>query len=104
MEKLKTETSIQDYNTRHNTVGVASYIYSAILKNPNQKIKAGLVTTVERNYYESELKAILDSQKKFHPYLKDEQKYKESLMLLYPNNETHRNALAKKDFFGFKSL
>lgn len=98
LEKLKTETSIQDYNARNNTVGVASYIYNSILNNPNQKIKAGLVTTIERNYYERELKVILESQKNFHLYLKDEQKYKEALMLLYPNNETHRNTLAKKDF------
>ncbi len=98
LEKMKIETSIQDYNIKNGTVGVASYIYNAILNNPNQKIKAGLVTTVERDYYEKELKKILDSQKRFHPYLRDEQKYKESLMLLYPNNESHRNALAKKDF------
>ena len=98
LEKLKTETSIQDYNTRNNTYGVASYIYNAILNNPNQKIKAGLVTTIERSYYESELREILQSQKRFHSYLRDEQKYKEALMLLYPNNEPHRNTLAKKDF------
>ncbi len=98
LEKLKTETSIRDYNIKNNTEGVASYIYDAILNNPNQKIKAGLVTTVERDYYERELKRILDSQKRFHSYLSDEQKYKESLMLLYPNNESHRNALSKKDF------
>lgn len=98
LEKLKTETSIQDYNAKNNSIGVASYIYNSLLNNPNQKIKAGLVTTIERRFYEEELKAILESQKNFHPYLKDEQKYQDALLLLYPNNETHRNTLAKQNF------
>ncbi len=98
LEKLKTETSIQDYNTKNNSIGVASYIYDSLLNNPNQKIKAGLVTTIERRFYEEELKAILESQKNYHPYLKDEQKYRDALLLLYPNNETHRNTLAKQNF------
>ena len=98
LEKLKTETSIENYNLKHNTCGVASYIYNALLQNPNQKIKAGLVTTIEREYYKQELEEILKVQKEFHAELKDIQKYKEALLLLYPNNETHRNTLGKQDF------
>ena len=101
LEKLKTETSIQNYNSRNKTVGVASYIYDTLLHNPTRKIKAGLVTTIERRYYEEELRAILDTQKAFHPELKDERKYKDALTLLYPNNEIHRNTLSKQ---GFSSL
>ncbi len=98
LEKLKTETSIENYNLKNNTCGVASYIFDALLQNPNQKIRAGLVTTIERDYYEKELKKILEVQKEFHSELKDSKKYKEALWLLYPNNETHRNALEKQDF------
>ena len=101
--KLRTEKNILDHNTKNstinNTISVASYIYDALLKDPSTKIKAGLVNTIERKYYEDELKAILDSQKRFHPYLKDEQKYKEAITLLYPNNETHRNSLYNKQDF-----
>lgn len=98
LEKLKTETSIHSFNLRNQTCGVASYIYDALIHNPNQKIKAGLVTTIERNFYKEELKKILEFQKQFHPELEDVQKYKDALWLLYPNNEAHRNALAKQNF------
>lgn len=98
LEKLKIETAIQNFNSQKKTIGVASYIYDALLHNPNIKIKAGLVSTIERNYYKEELKAILNAQKIFHPELRDEQKYKDALFLLYPNNKTHRNSLAKQDF------
>lgn len=98
LEKLKTETSIQEYNLNNRTVGVASYIYDALLRNPNQKIRAGLIETIERDYYRKELKAIIEKQKIFHPELRDEQNYFEALKMLYPNNETHRNTLASQDF------
>ncbi len=98
LEKLKTETSIENYNLKNKTCGVASYVFDTLLHNPNQKIKAGLVTTIERDYYKKELKEILEVQKKFHAELKDVQKYKEALWLLYPNNETHRKALEKHGF------
>ena len=97
LEKLKIETSIENYNLKNKTCGVASYIYDALLQDPKIKIKAGLVTTIERDYYETELKKILEVQKDFHEELKDVEKYKEALWLLYPNNEVHRNSLAKHD-------
>ena len=98
LTKLKTETSIQEYNSINKTVGVGSYIYEALLRNPSQKIKAGLVETIERDFYETELKAILNAQKQFHPELQDKQRYMDALRMLYPNNESHRNALAQRDF------
>lgn len=96
--KLKTETSIQEYNSINKTVGVGSYIYDALLRNPNQKIKAGLIETIDRDTYEDELRAILNVQKLFHPELRDKQKYMDALWMLYPNNESHRNALAQRDY------
>lgn len=98
LEKLKTETSIQQYNSSNRTLGVASYIYDALLKNPNQKIKAGLIETIERDYYKEELKAIIENQKQFHPELNNKQNYFDALKMLYPNNEAHRNALANQNF------
>ena len=98
LEKLKTETSIQEYNSNSRTVGVASYIYDTLLRNPNQKIRAGLIETIERDFYRNELKSIIEKQRQFHPELRDEQNYYEALKMLYPNNETHRNSLASQDF------
>lgn len=98
LAKLKTETSLQAFNADHKTIGVASYIYDALLRNPAQKIKAGLIETIERDYYRQELSAILDCQKLYHPELCDKQNYINALTLLYPNNETHRNALAEQGF------
>ena len=96
--KLKTETSIQEYNSINNTVGVGSYIYDALLHNPNQKIKAGLVETIERDFYRAELKTILNVQRLFHPELRDKQMYLDALQMLYPNSEAHRNSMSKRNF------
>jgi CRISPR-associated endonuclease Csn1 len=96
--KLKTETSIHAFNTKYNTIGVAPFIYYNLLQNPNQKIKAGLVTVIERDFYEKELKAIYKLQEKFHPELKNRELYKQAIELLYPNNKTHRGTLANLDF------
>ena len=98
LEKLRTETSIQEYNSIKNTVGVGSYIYDTLLRNPSQKIKAGLVSTIERDFYQAELKAILNMQKQFHPELRDEKMYMEALWMLYPNNESHRKVMSQRDF------
>ena len=94
LAKMKTETSLQAFNSDNNVVGVASYIYDALLRNPSQKIKAGLIETIERDYYKQELHAIIEFQKLYHPELLDKQNYINALWMLYPNNETHRNALA----------
>lgn len=98
LAKLKTETSIQAFNSDNRTLGVSTYIYDSILRNPAQKIKAGLVESIERDYYKQEFRAIINCQKQYHPELRDEQNYINALKLLYPNNEIHRNTLADKDF------
>ncbi|MBD8348067.1 type II CRISPR RNA-guided endonuclease Cas9 [Dysgonomonas sp. HGC4] len=96
--KLKTETSIHSFNTKYNTTGVAPYIYYNLLQNPNQKVKAGLVTVIEREFYEKELEAIYNSQEKYHPELNNRELYRQAVQLLYPNNKTRRDALINLDF------
>lgn len=91
--KKKTE---YDIDNSHKTVGC--YIYDTLLANPNQKIVGKLVRTVERKYYKDELKQILDIQKVLIPELQDEALYKACIEELYPNNEAHRNNIAKPDF------
>ena len=96
--KLKTETSISAFNVKNETVGVAPFIYYNLLQNPNQKIKNGLVTVIEREFYEKELEAIYTAQEKYHPELKNRELYKQAVELLYPNNENHRQILSHLDF------
>jgi len=77
---------------------VGSYIYDALLANPNQKIIGKLVRTVERKYYKDELRQILEIQVSFMPELQNDSLYKSCIEELYPNNEAHRNNNAKPDF------
>ncbi len=91
--KLRTEKNIDNSNK---TVG--SYIYDALLQNPDQKIIGKLVRTVERKYYKDELCQILAVQKAMMPELQNENLYKACIEELYPNNEAHRNNIAKPDF------
>lgn len=91
--KMKTE---DDLNNSDKTIGC--YIYDSLLQNPNQKIIGKLVRTVERKYYKEELRQILEVQKTLIPELQDEKLYKACIEELYPNNEAHRNNIAKPDF------
>ena len=77
---------------------VGCYIYDALLTNPNQKIIGKLVRTVERKYYKDELKQILEMQIALMPELQNESLYRKCIDELYPNNEAHRNIIAKPDF------
>lgn len=91
--KLRTEKNILDSNK---TVGC--YIYDNLLQAPNQKIIGKLVRTVERKYYKEELQQILEKQVALTPELKDATLYNKCIEELYPNNEAHRNNIAKPDF------
>ena len=91
--KKKTE---YDIDNSHKTVGC--YIYDHLLQEPDQKIIGKLVRTVERKYYKEELRRILEMQKALIPELKDDALYKKCIEELYPNNEAHRNNIAKPDF------
>lgn len=94
--KKKTE---YDIDNSHKTVGV--YIYDALLADSSQKIIGKLVRTVERKFYKEELKQILDTQKALIPELQDAELYKACIEELYPNNEAHRNNIARPDFMNF---
>ena len=91
--KVKTENDILNSNK---TIGC--YIYDSLLQNPQQKIIGKLVRTIERKFYKEELKQILAVQKDLIPELQDENLYKACIEELYPNNEAHRNNIAKPDF------
>lgn len=91
--KKKTEADIEN-----NKKTVGCYIYDTLLQKPNQKIIGKLVRTVERKFYKDELKQILEVQQLLIPELKDETLYKACIEELYPNNEAHRNNIAKPDF------
>lgn len=94
--KVKTENDILNSNK---TVGC--YVYDSLLQNPQQKIIGKLVRTVERKYYKDELIQILEVQKAFISELQDAELYKACVEELYPNNEAHRNNIAKPDFVNF---
>ncbi len=96
--KKKTEQDVEKYiqNNENRTVG--TYIYDHILTDPKQKIRGGLIKTIERKFYKNELKKILEAQEKFHPELTDQSRYEKAINDLYPHNEGHRNNLKSKDF------
>lgn len=96
--KLKTETSLTNFNAKNSTLGVASFIYYNLLQNPKQKIKGDLVTVIERDYYREELDRIFKNQEKFHPELKNKELYEQAIKLLYPNNINHQNMIKELDF------
>ena len=91
--KKKTESDLEKSGL---TVG--AYIYDSLLKEPNQKVRGGLIATIERNYYKQELELILQTQCQFINELRDEQLYKAACNELYPNNYNHRNNLLQRDF------
>jgi len=91
--KKRTETDIEN---SEKTVG--EFIFDNILTNPDIKIIGKLVRTIERKYYRSELKRILENQAKFHPELTDPELYASCIQALYQNNEAYRNSIAGKDF------
>lgn len=96
--KLKTETSLTSFNTKNNTKGVASFVYYNLLQNPKQKIKADLITVIERDYYREELDIIYKNQEQFHPELKNRKLYEQAIQLLYPNNNSHQKKIKELDF------
>ena len=93
LQKIKTE---QDLKDSHQTVG--QFIYAALLANPSEKIRGGIVRTIERDFYKEELETILKKQSQFHAELKDRSLYEKCINELYRNNESHRNNIAKNDF------
>lgn len=89
----KTEHDI-DASGKH----VGEYIYDTLLRQPDAKMRGGLVRHIQRRYYRAELHAILDAQTKFHPALRDRELYARCIDLLYPQNETHRRTISERGF------
>lgn len=90
--KVKTEGDI-----RQSGLTVGEYIFHALLRNPKQKIKGGLVRVVERDFYKDELRRILDKQKEYIPQLSNPQLYADCIRELYPHNEAYRQLIAGRD-------
>ena len=91
--KKRTEADIAG---THKTIG--SYIYDALLQEPQQKIMGKLVKTVERKFYKEELNLILQKQCAFHAELQDRDLYMRCIEALYPGNEVQRRNIANRDF------
>lgn len=91
--KKKTEQEIEQSNQ---TVG--NYIYEALLNNPTQKIRGKLVRTIERKFYKSELKKILEKQIELQPELFTEDLYNACVRELYRSNTMHQQQLSSRDF------
>lgn len=93
LKKVKTEA---DINSANKTVG--EYIFDSLVSNPELKIRGKYIGTIERRYYKEELTKILKAQINLQPDLFDNSLYNLCLESLYPNNESHRNQLAKPNF------
>lgn len=96
--KEKSQQDIDEFNRANDTVGVASYIFEILLKNPNQKIRGKLVKTIERKYYREELKAILTTQISKHPELRDKNLYRDCVNELYRHNDGHKSNIKDNGF------
>lgn len=76
---------------------VGAFIYDHLLREPSDKIRGGLVKTIERHYYKSELRQILDKQCEFHAELRDGDVLKACVQELYAKNVAHQQSLLHKD-------
>jgi CRISPR-associated endonuclease Csn1 len=92
---LKKKTEQEIYNS---SLSVGEYIYSNLLKKPNQKIRGKLVRTIERKFYKDELKSILIKQIELQPELFSDELYSDCVRELYRHNEAHQTILSKKGF------
>ena len=91
--KKRTEQNIEE---SEKTVG--RYIYDSLLEKPDRKIRGNLVKTIDRKFYVKELNLILETQKKFHPELQNDELYKKCVVELYPRNEAHQANIKDRDF------
>lgn len=87
--KIRTEATIDD-----SKLTVGEYIFHALLKNPETKIKGAHVSTIDRRFYINEINAILKEQEKYHKELRDKSLYEQCIKALYAQNEVRRNIIA----------
>jgi CRISPR-associated endonuclease Csn1 len=90
-----------EYLINEADITVGSYIYRAMLSDPKVKVRGKLVRTIERRFYRSELRAILDKQREFIPELNNRETMEKCVRELYRNNETHVASLTDKSFTDF---
>lgn len=76
---------------------VGEYVFEHLLCHPDDKIRGQLIRTIERDFYKSELKAILAKQAEFIPELTDRKCLDECIVELYAKNIAHQESLRKKD-------
>lgn len=93
LRKIRTQ-----HNIDQSGLTVGEHIYNILLTNPSQKIIGETVRTIDRCYYQDELHRILDKQHEFISELNDRELYHQCIDALYPNNDTYRNSIAKRDF------
>lgn len=93
LQKKKTEHTL---DLSKCTVG--EYIYDSLLNNPDQKIIGKLIRTIDRKYYKSELRAIIEKQKQFIPELTNSKLYAACIDELYPTNDDYRKSIVNRDF------
>lgn len=93
LRKIRTQHSIDQSGM---TVG--EYIYNSLLRNPEQKIIGETIRTIDRSYYQTELHDILKKQQEYLPELNDSNLYQQCIKVLYPNNDSYRNSISKRDF------
>lgn len=91
--KKRTEHRLKDSG-----VTVGAFIYEHLLSNPDVKVRGKLIHTIERDFYKSELKKILDKQCEYIPELRDGALYQACIKELYKNNDSHRNQISRTDF------
>ena len=89
--KRRTEMLLEESKA---TVG--AYIYDNLLAHPSEKIRGGLVRTIERKFYRQELEAILRKQLEYLPELSSEECLKACVHELYKHNENHRASLLNR--------
>ena len=57
------------------------------------KIIGGMFQVIDREFYRQELKQIINTQRKFHDNLRDQNIFENCVRMLYPNNDTHAKSL-----------
>lgn len=90
--KTRTEQDI-----RESGLTPGAYIYDTLLRCPDQKIRGGLIQTIDRVGYRNELTQILKKQQAFHPELQDGALYAQCVTELYRSNAEHRQRLSRRD-------
>lgn len=95
LKKTKTENDIK---SKAQTVG--EYIYANLLSHPDEKLRGGKLTVVDRSMYKDELERILKCQKQFHPELDNQQLLEDCAAALYPNNPARRKEAMRNGLVG----